>query len=62
MEAIEKSEKEPSLTDLVQRWLERTPGLETEGFNFWGKYQDSVELLLRREEQLAKVIIRTCIV
>ncbi|KAH0818543.1 hypothetical protein GEV33_004248 [Tenebrio molitor] len=29
---IEKSEQQPSLTDLVQRWLERTPGLELEGF------------------------------
>ncbi|KAJ8922756.1 hypothetical protein NQ315_007791 [Exocentrus adspersus] len=50
---IDKSETEPSLTDLVQRWLERTPGLELEGFNFWGKYQSAVEVLLEQQRDLA---------
>ncbi|CAH0560366.1 unnamed protein product [Brassicogethes aeneus] len=54
MKAIESSESEPSLTDLVQSWLERTPGLEMEGFNFWGKYQDAVEVLLNEQKQLAE--------
>ncbi|KAJ3646425.1 hypothetical protein Zmor_024013 [Zophobas morio] len=52
---IEKSEKDPSLIDLVERWLERTPGLELEGFNFWGKYQDAVEKLLDEQRKLAEV-------
>ncbi|CAH1370922.1 unnamed protein product [Tenebrio molitor] len=51
---IEKSEQQPSLTDLVQRWLERTPGLELEGFNFWGKYQKAVERLLQEQRTLAE--------
>jgi tryptophan 2,3-dioxygenase len=51
---IEKSEQQPSLTDLVQRWLERTPGLELEGFNFWGKYQKAVERLLQEQRALAE--------
>ncbi|XP_014247244.1 tryptophan 2,3-dioxygenase [Cimex lectularius] len=44
---IAQSEKEPSLAQLVERWLERTPGLETDGFNFWGKYKQNVEVLLK---------------
>nr|CAH7743234.1 unnamed protein product [Callosobruchus chinensis] len=39
IQKIELSEKEASLADVVQQWLERTPGLEHEGFNFWGKYK-----------------------
>ncbi|XP_057662899.1 tryptophan 2,3-dioxygenase [Diorhabda carinulata] len=50
---IEQSEREASLKDLVQSWLERTPGLEEEGFNFWGKYQKSVEDTLNEEREKA---------
>ncbi|XP_019868463.1 tryptophan 2,3-dioxygenase isoform X2 [Aethina tumida] len=53
LKLLEQSESEPSLADLVQRWLERTPGLELEGFNFWGKYQDAVEILLEEHKTLA---------
>lgn len=42
VEKIIDSETEPSLCDLVQKWLERTPGLEEDGFNFWKKFQDNV--------------------
>lgn len=51
---IEMSEGELSLSDIVQQWLERTPGLELEGFNFWGKFQSAVQKLL--EDQKALVI------
>ncbi|GJQ65299.1 putative heme-dependent dioxygenase [Trypoxylus dichotomus] len=51
MKLIEMSETEPSLLDLVQRWLERTPGLEVEGFDFWGKYQAAVQNLLEEQEK-----------
>ncbi|XP_072385493.1 tryptophan 2,3-dioxygenase [Diabrotica undecimpunctata] len=50
---IEQSEAEPSLKDLVESWLERTPGLEIEGFNFWGKYHKSVEAILNEEQEKA---------
>ncbi|XP_018327459.1 tryptophan 2,3-dioxygenase [Agrilus planipennis] len=46
VKAIEKSESEPSLKELVERWLERTPGLENEGFNFWEKYKKAVNRFL----------------
>lgn len=55
IEAIKASETEPSLSYLVQKWLERTPGLETEGFNFWGKFQHAVEKLLQEKEANAMV-------
>lgn len=53
--AIEKSENEPPLAHLVQRWLERTPGLEADGFNFWGKYKQAVESLLATQCRAAEV-------
>lgn len=58
MRAIERSEKEPSLTDLVQRWLERTPGLEHDGFDFWGKYQKAVHVLIQEQITLTQVCVR----
>lgn len=54
-ESLNASESEPSLSDLVQKWLERTPGLEENGFNFWQKFQESVQRLLNDEEQKAMV-------
>lgn len=46
IEAIKKSEVEPSLSCLVQGWLARTPGLDSNDFDFWGKYKRAVELML----------------
>ncbi|CAD1472233.1 unnamed protein product, partial [Heterotrigona itama] len=54
IEAIKRSEDEPSLSYLVQKWLARTPGLEPHDFDFWGKYKRSVEKLLVEQEQLAR--------
>jgi tryptophan 2,3-dioxygenase len=54
VETLLKSEEDPSLSDLVQRWLERTPGLECDGFNFWGKFKNSVDVLLNDKEEQAK--------
>jgi len=49
---LEKSETEPSLSDVVQRWLERTPGL-SEDFNFAAKYQETIEKIL--DESLKQI-------
>uniref|UniRef100_A0A1B6IK64 Tryptophan 2,3-dioxygenase n=1 Tax=Homalodisca liturata TaxID=320908 RepID=A0A1B6IK64_9HEMI len=43
MKAIERSESEMSLEQLIQQWLERTPGLEANGFDFWSKYKRAVD-------------------
>uniref|UniRef100_A0A6B2EID6 Tryptophan 2,3-dioxygenase n=1 Tax=Phlebotomus kandelakii TaxID=1109342 RepID=A0A6B2EID6_9DIPT len=53
VEKIEQSHKDSSLLDLVQKWLERTPGLEEDGFNFWGKFKDSVDQFLNHEREEA---------
>ncbi|KAI1883676.1 hypothetical protein AGOR_G00234010 [Albula goreensis] len=55
-ELLLKSEQEPTLLLLVDQWLERTPGLEEEGFNFWGKLQTNIDEWLRLEkEKLEKI-------
>lgn len=55
LDQLNASETEPSLSDLVQKWLERTPGLEMDGFDFWQKFQCSVAKLLTDYETLAEV-------
>eukprot|EP00112_Aurelia_sp_Birch-Aquarium-sp1_P019914 Seg5021.1 transcript_id=Seg5021.1/GoldUCD/mRNA.D3Y31 product="Tryptophan 2 3-dioxygenase" protein_id=Seg5021.1/GoldUCD/D3Y31 len=40
---IQESETSPSLFEVVEKWLERTPGLENGGFNFWEKFTKSFE-------------------
>eukprot|EP00062_Callorhinchus_milii_P020575 gi/632976368/ref/XP_007904756.1/ PREDICTED: tryptophan 2,3-dioxygenase [Callorhinchus milii] len=41
------SEQEPTLVQLVEQWLERTPGLEPDGFDFWGKLNTNIDIGLR---------------
>jgi tryptophan 2,3-dioxygenase len=45
-EALKAAENEPSLFSLVERWLERTPFLETAGFAFWDRYREAVDRML----------------
>ncbi|CAG0893073.1 unnamed protein product [Cyprideis torosa] len=52
--ALEDSENEPSLAFLIQQWLEKTPGLEENGFNFWKKYQAVVNLMLKEQELMCQ--------
>ena len=54
IEQIKQSEDEPSLCDLLQRWLERTPGLEKHEFNFWAKYQAVVTQMLETNKSEAE--------
>jgi tryptophan 2,3-dioxygenase len=39
---VESYEGEPSLFELVEKWLERTPFLDQGGFDFWQAYQEAV--------------------
>ncbi|XP_041935772.1 tryptophan 2,3-dioxygenase B [Alosa sapidissima] len=50
-ESLLQSEQDPTLLKLVELWLERTPGLEKDGFDFWGKFQANVEQALKCERQ-----------
>ncbi len=36
-------ESEANLFDQVNRWLERTPFLKMQGYDFWKLYQETVE-------------------
>ncbi|KAJ8382706.1 hypothetical protein SKAU_G00034840 [Synaphobranchus kaupii] len=55
-EVLLKSEQEPTLLLLVDQWLERTPGLEDKGFNFWGKLQANIKEWLGLEmENIEKI-------
>jgi tryptophan 2,3-dioxygenase len=43
---VEASEKEPSLFDLIESWLERTPFLNFGDFDFWREYRRAVDSML----------------
>jgi tryptophan 2,3-dioxygenase len=43
---LQSAEAAPSLFALVERWLERTPFLETPGFAFWASYGRAVDAML----------------
>jgi len=51
---LEDSETEMSLLRLVEKWLERTPGLEPGGFNFWKRYKFSVARYLENQQKSAE--------
>ncbi|NXK93156.1 T23O dioxygenase, partial [Formicarius rufipectus] len=56
-ELLLKSEQEPTLLQLVEAWLERTPGLEAEEFDFWGQFE--VNVLKGLEEEFALIQAKT---
>lgn len=47
---IIKLESEKSLFDLLEAWLERTPFIDIDGFDFKKKYMSAVENMLQREQ------------
>ncbi|CAJ1059051.1 tryptophan 2%2C3-dioxygenase A [Xyrichtys novacula] len=56
-EMLIATEKEAPLLKLVEEWLERTPGLEADGFNFWEKLEinifDGLNLEKEKIEKMA---------
>merc|ERR1711874_381635 len=50
--ALAASEDEPSLSEVVQRWLERTPGLESD-FDFASKYKEAVGNIMKEAHLLS---------
>lgn len=51
-EIVIDAEKKPSLLKVIESWLERTPYLKTEGFDFWKEYQTSVLKMFENEKKL----------
>ena len=44
--------KNPSLFELVEKWLERTPFLNSQNFNFWQSYKQAVEKMLEHDRKI----------
>jgi tryptophan 2,3-dioxygenase len=52
MAAMDHAERSPSLFSLIEKWLERTPFIETDdGFSFWQEYQTAVHKHLTRDRE-----------
>ena len=49
MKELQASEEEASLSECIQQWLERTPGLEEDGFNFPKKFERVVDKIFNSE-------------
>jgi tryptophan 2,3-dioxygenase len=49
---INKSENDVTLLELLQKWLERTPFLKSDNFDFLKYYKISVEKILKNDEKL----------
>ncbi len=48
----QKLEASPSLFDHLQRWLERTPFLQTQAFDFWDEFQKVVHSNLHQDREM----------
>ncbi len=51
-ESVEEIESAPSLFDLVEQWLERTPFLESGGFQFREAFQEAVRSRLEADRDI----------
>jgi tryptophan 2,3-dioxygenase len=49
---LEESEREPTLFEQVESWLERTPFLTLADFDFWQAYRSTVDRQLEAERRL----------
>lgn len=56
IEELQAIEKENSLLDLVEDWLERIPFIKTDAYNFIEKYELAVEAMIRREKAAINAI------
>ncbi|XP_060531349.1 tryptophan 2,3-dioxygenase isoform X2 [Cylas formicarius] len=54
LKALNMSETQPPLSELVEKWLERAPGLGPGEFDFWKKFQEAVEQLLDEQREIAE--------
>ena len=49
---VTKSETSRSIFTLVEQWLERTPFLVFDDFNFWDQYQNAVERMVKSDREI----------
>lgn len=53
-QAVEETEGQTSLFDLVERWLERTPFLDHGDFSFWEAYRDAVHTRIQGDRDVVE--------
>jgi tryptophan 2,3-dioxygenase len=53
-ETVEQVEQEPSLFDLIERWLERTPFLDHGDFSFWEAYREAVHTRIQSDRSIVE--------
>lgn len=51
-EVMARFERQCTLFDRVEKWLERTPFLKMRGFDFWQAYRNTVEAALKRDIEI----------
>jgi tryptophan 2,3-dioxygenase len=57
-EVIKKTLAEPSLFDAIEKWLERTPFLQADGFVFWQEYKTAALKMLENDKQIVSTNTR----
>ncbi|MBX3034722.1 MAG: tryptophan 2,3-dioxygenase [Bdellovibrionaceae bacterium] len=53
-ESVKAALEQPSLHDLVEKWLERTPFLQSKNFDFWMIYKNAVMEMLAEDRQVVE--------
>lgn len=53
-ELMTQIEAEPSLLELLEKWLERTPFLNVNEFDFWKSYRTAVQDMFSRDREVVK--------
>ena len=54
-EFVEESEQSLSLFDFIEQWLERTPFLVFDEFDFWDQYRVAVQRMITKDKHIIKV-------
>lgn len=54
IESVKQTETHPTMSGLLEKWLERTPFIESKGFSFWQEYKLAVEQMQKGEELKVK--------
>ena len=54
-ELVQESEQSLSLFDLIEQWLERTPFLVFDEFDFWDQYRVAVQRMITKDKNIIKV-------
>ncbi len=55
---MQDTEKNPSLFDLIDTWLSRTPFLEEKHFKFWDLYKQAVEKMYDRDRETVNAVTK----